>query len=99
MVTEKQVLEKLKKVYDPEVPLNVVDLGFIYGIKVEKDAVEIKMTLTNPMCPMHSVLTRDVQKAVSEIKGIKGVKVDLVFDPPWSPKMMSVEAKKKLGIK
>jgi len=98
MITKKQVLEKLKKVYDPEVPVNVVDLGFIRDVKIKDNKVEIKMTLTNPFCPMHSFITKEVQDAVEKIKGVKGVKVELVFNPPWSPKDISESAKKKLGV-
>lgn len=96
MVTKKQVLEKLKDVYDPEIPINVVDLGFIRDVAIKDDKVNIKMILTNPMCPMHSTITSDIQKAVAKIKGVKDIKVDLIFDQPWSPEMMSKEAKKKL---
>lgn len=99
MTTKNQVLEKLKKVYDPEIPINVVDLGFIRDVKVKDDKVEIKMTLTNPFCPMHSSITREVQDTVEKIKGVKSVKVELVFDKPWSPEMMSKEGKKKLKLK
>ena len=74
----------------------MVDLGFIREVKVKDDIVEIKMTLTNPFCPMKSFIVKNVQDAVEEIKGVKAVKVDLTFDPPWSPEMMSKEAKKKL---
>jgi len=99
MVTKKQVLERLKQVYDPEMPINVVDLGFIRDVKVKDDRVEIKMTLTNPFCPMHGMITKDVQDAVEKIKRVKEVKVELVFDPPWSPDDISKEAKKKLRMK
>jgi len=98
MVTKKQVLEKLKEVYDPEMPINVVDLGFIREVKVKDDKVEIKMTLTNPFCPMHSMITEEVKDAIEKIKDVKGVKVELVFDPPWSPDDISEEAKKKFGV-
>jgi len=98
MVTKKQVLEKLKEVYDPETPINVVDLGFIREVKVKDDKVEIKMTLTNPFCPMHRMITEQVKDAVEKIKDVKEVNVELVFDPPWSPDDISEKAKKKLGI-
>ncbi|MBD3156065.1 MAG: DUF59 domain-containing protein [Candidatus Aenigmarchaeota archaeon] len=98
MVTKKQVMEKLKEVYDPEIPVNVVDLGFIREIKIEKDKVDIKMTLTNPFCPMHSFITGEVQNAIEEIDGVEGVKVELVFDPPWTPDDIKESAKKKLGM-
>ncbi len=98
MVKKKDVIERLEEVYDPEMPLSVVDLGFIREVKVKDDKVEIKMTLTNPFCPMHSHITREVQDAVQEIEGVKGVKVELVFDPAWSPDDISKEGKKKLGV-
>ena len=97
MVTKKQVLEKLKEVYDPEMPISVVDLGFIRQIKIKDNKVEIKMTLTNPFCPMHSMITEEVKNSIEKIKDVKEVKVELVFDPPWSPDDISEEAKKKLG--
>jgi len=98
MITKNKVIEKLKTVYDPEMPINVVDLGFIRDVKVKDDKVEIKMTLTNPFCPMHGMITEEVKESVKKIKGVKGVKVELVFDPPWSPNDISEKAKKKLGI-
>jgi metal-sulfur cluster biosynthetic enzyme len=91
-------MEKLRKVRDPHIPLNIVDLGFIYEVKVDHDKVKIRMTLTNPMCPMSSSITRDVQQKIEEIEGVKEVKINLVFDPPWSPEMIDGEAKKRLGI-
>ena len=98
MVTKSQVIKKLEKIYDPEIPLNIVDLGFIRDINIDEDKVEIKMTLTNPFCPMHSFLVNEVQDAVEKIKGVNKVKVDMVFDPPWSPEMISKDGRKKLGI-
>jgi len=98
MVTKKQIMEKLKEVYDPEIPVNVVDIGFIREVKVEEGKVEIKMTLTNPFCPMHSFITKEVQDAVEEIDGVKSVKIELVFDPPWTPDDIKESAKEKLGM-
>ena len=98
MVTKKQVMDKLEEVYDPHIPVNIVDLGFIYGVEVKDDKVEIKMTLTNPMCPMSSMITSEVKEVVSKISGVKDVKIELVFDPPWSPEMISDKAKKKLEV-
>ncbi|MBL7170179.1 MAG: DUF59 domain-containing protein, partial [Candidatus Aenigmarchaeota archaeon] len=91
--------EKLKEVYDPHMPVSVVDLGFIYDVKIKDDKVEVTMTLTNPMCPMSSMITREVEQSIEKIKGVKAVKVELVFDPPWSSDMISEEAKKELGLK
>lgn len=98
MVTREEILRGLREVYDPEVPVNVVDLGFIREVKVEGNKVEIKMTLTNPFCPMHRTITKDVEDKVSGIEGVDSVRVELVFDPPWSPDDISDEAKKKLGV-
>ena len=97
MVTKNQILDKLKGIYDPEIPINIVDLGFIRDVKVKNGEVRIKMTLTNPFCPMHSYLVSEVEDAVGKIKDVKNVKVDLVFDQPWTPEMISEEARKKLG--
>ncbi len=97
-LTEEKIKEQLKKVIDPEIGLSVVDLGLIYDIKVEGDKVHIKMTLTTPGCPLHQMLVRGVERAVAELEGVKDVQVELVWDPPWHPSMMSEEAKKKLGF-
>jgi len=98
MVDKKQVVSALKKCYDPEISLNVVDLGLIYGINIDGGTVEIKMTLTSPGCPMQSFMIEDIKNRVMEINGVKKVEVELVFDPPWSPKRMSAEARKRLGM-
>lgn len=98
MVTKIQVLEALKTVYDPEFPISVVDLGLIYDVKVDKDNVRIKMTLTTPGCPMSGVIVNMVQQKVESLNGVKKAEVELVFEPPWSPERMSKEARKKFGI-
>lgn len=97
MVTKLQVREALKKVIDPEIGLNIVDLGLIYDVQVEDDVAHVRMTLTVPGCPLSGMLTSQAEKVVSEIEGIKGVKVELTWDPPWNPQMMSDDAKRKLG--
>jgi len=96
MITEEQVRNALKNVYDPEIPVNIVDLGMIYEIKVEDDVVSVKMTLTAPGCPLASTI---IQQVESEISGLnpKDQKVDLVFEPQWTPDLMSDEAKETLG--
>lgn len=96
MVTKNQVLAMLKKCFDPEIPMNIVDLGLIYDIKIKKGDVKIKMGLTSPECPMQSLIIEDVKNKISGIKGVKRVDVDLVFEP-WSPNRMSKKARKKLG--
>ncbi len=99
MLPEKYILEALKTVYDPEIPVNVYDLGLIYEIDVDDyDNVDITMTLTAPNCPMADSIVRDVKEKVSEIEEINKVTVDLTFDPPWDKTMMSEQAKLELGF-
>lgn len=99
MVSKESIVEALKDCYDPEIPINIVDLGLIYDLKIDNDKVYIKMTLTAPGCPMHSLITEQVKQAVKQVEGVKEVFVELVWDPPWSPERMSDEAKRLLGIK
>ena len=98
MVTKKEVLNILKEVIDPEIGISVVDLGLIYDVKVENNKVKIKMTLTSPFCPLSNFLVDSVKEKVKSLD-IKDVKVEIVFDPPWTPEKMSKKAKKILGIK
>lgn len=94
-----EIMEALKTCYDPEIPVNIVDLGLIYDVKVRDDnSVYIKMTLTAPGCPAGFLLDAQVKEAVMQVKGVKDVEVELVFDPPWTPERMSDEAKAILGI-
>ena len=98
MVTKKDVMNALRKCYDPEIGISLVDLGLIYDVQVDKDKVHIKMTLTTPACPMHSYMVHDVREKVKTLKDVKEVNVELVWDPPWTPDRMSKEAKKRLGM-
>jgi len=98
MVTKIQVLNALKEVYDPEIPVSVVDMGLIYDVKVEKDRVMVKMTLSMPGCPMAALITSMVKERIESMKGVKSAEIELVFEPRWTPDMMSKEAKKKLGL-
>ncbi len=98
MATKSQILEALKTVYDPEFPISVVDLGLIYDVKADKDSVRVKMTLTNPGCPMSGMIVDMVKRKVESLKGVKIASVELVFEPPWTPERMSKEARKKFGI-
>jgi len=101
-ISEELILSKLKEVYDPEIPfINIVDLGLIYDVKVdEENNVYIKMTLTTPGCPLANVITEYIKEFLKEnVEGVKEVHVELVWDPPWTPKRMSPEAKRLLGIK
>jgi len=100
MATEEEVREALKTVEDPEIHIDVINLGLIYGVKVsEAGDVEIKMTLTSPFCPVGPEMVASAEEAASSVPGVKSAKVEIVFAPPWDPvKMASDEAKDKLGI-
>ena len=98
MVTKKEVMKVLKECYDPEIPISIVDLGLIYDVKVEKGRVKIRMTLTAPTCPMSSFIVENVRNRVKEIKGVKSVDIELVFEPAWSPERMSKKARRILGF-
>jgi len=98
-LTIKQVLEVLKEVSDPEVGINVVDLGLIYGIKIDdNDNVTITMTMTSPMCPVTSIILADVQLRLERIPGIGKVDIELVWEPAWSAEMISSEYRAQLGV-
>lgn len=99
MVTEEQVLAALKNCYDPEIPINVVDLGLIYDIKIDDDQVKVKMTLTARGCPMHSAIMQCALEHLQAIHGVKDAGVEIVWDPPWNRDMISEEGKKALGLK
>ncbi|PLX08950.1 MAG: FeS assembly SUF system protein [Marinilabiliales bacterium] len=96
---EKNIVCALKTVFDPEIPVNVYDLGLIYKIEVsEKFDIEIDMTLTAPNCPMVDQLIEDIRNAVKTVYNVRGVSINIVFDPPWSQDMLSDEAKLDLGL-
>jgi len=98
LVTMEEIVKALKECYDPEIPVNVWDLGLIYDVNVDGDKVHVKMTLTAPGCPMHSFISKDVQQKLQSISGVKEATVEVVWDPPWSPDKMSPDAKVQLGI-
>ena len=96
---ENIVLSVLKTIYDPEIPVNVYDLGLIYSVEIDDDNnVEIEMTLTAPNCPVADSILAEVKDKVNFIQGVKTANVKLVFDPPWDKDMMSEEAKLELGF-
>jgi len=97
-VDEKDVLNALKRVVDPEIGINIVDMGLVYSIDVKDKSVHIKMTLTSPFCPLGYFIVGEVERALKDV-GFKNVDVEIVFDPPWTPERMSEEAKRKLGWK
>jgi FeS assembly SUF system protein len=94
-----RVIEALRTVYDPEIPVNIFELGLIYRIDVDDDdAVHIDMTLTSPMCPVAETLPEEVKAKVEALDGVQAAKVNVIWDPPWNPSMMSEEAQLELGI-
>ena len=97
-VSQAHVEEALRSVYDPEIPVNLLDLDLVYDVAVEGSLVRIRMTLTAPGCGMGPVLVDDVRYRVGKVPGVTDVEVDLVFDPPWSREMMSEEAQLELGM-
>ena len=98
MLTEEVVLEQIKQVIDPDVGLNIVDMGLIYGVDINDDIVDITMTLTSPGCPAAPQLLNGSQTVVQQLDGVEEVNVNVVWTPPWDPEMMSEEAKDELGI-
>ena len=95
-VTSQQILDSLKQCMDPEIPINVVDMGLIYGVNVNADnKIDIKMTMTTRGCPLHDTLVSDVKRYVNKVSGVNGVNVEIVWEPAWTPEKMS-EAGKKL---
>jgi len=97
-VTQEQVFEALRDCYDPEIPVNLVDLGLIYDVKIIDDWVGVKMTLTTPGCGMSGMISQNVRNRVLKVPGVKDADVRIVWDPAWSPARMSEAAKKKLGM-
>jgi len=97
-VTNQQVLDSLKECMDPEIPINVVDMGLIYGVDVKDDnKVDIKMTMTTRGCPLHDTLVSDVKRYVNKVPGVAGVNVEIVWEPAWTPERMSEEGKKLIN--
>jgi FeS assembly SUF system protein len=94
-----QIVAALKKVFDPEMPVNIYELGLIYGIEIDDAGrVDVRMTLTAPNCPVAGSLPAEVERAVRAVPGVTGVKLELTFDPPWTKARMSEAAKLALGI-
>ena len=98
-LTKESVVEALKTVYDPEIPVNVVDLGLVYDVQVnETGGIYVQMTLTFPGCGMGPFIAQQAEWAVQDLEGAGEVEIEMVFDPPWSPELISEEAKAQLGI-
>lgn len=102
-LTREEVLEALKECYDPEIPVNIVDLGLIYEIRIappspELHHVEVDMTMTSPGCPSHVSISQQVQQRLQQMPQVSAATVNVVWNPPWTPDRLSAEARQKLGI-
>jgi metal-sulfur cluster biosynthetic enzyme len=95
--TYDEIIEALSHVFDPELGINIVDLGLVYDVVVQEGHVQVALTLTTPACPLGSVLTDDVRHALTGLPGVESVEVELVWSPAWHPMMMSAWAKQQLG--
>jgi FeS assembly SUF system protein len=99
MTLKEKIIEEVRKIYDPELPVNIYELGLIYDIKVENDnLVKVKMTLTTPNCPAAEILPDEVKDSIMQVEGIEKVDLELVWDPPWDKEMMSEAAKLELNL-
>ena len=98
MDLKEKVIAEIKKIYDPEIPVNIYELGLIYDISIKDNDVSVKMTLTTPNCPVAESLPKEVKDSILEIKEVKKVDLDLVWEPPWDKTMMSEAAKLELNL-
>ena len=99
MELKNKIITEIKKIYDPEIPVNIYELGLIYDIQIDKDNnVKVNMTLTTPNCPVAESLPKEVEDSIKEIEGVKKIDLDLVWDPPWDKSMMSESAKLELNL-
>ena len=99
MELKDQIIAEIKKIYDPEIPVNIYELGLIFDIKVEnRNTAKVKMTLTSPNCPVAESLPKEVKDGIMQVEGIDKVDLDLVWDPPWDKSMMSESAKLELNL-
>ena len=98
MSVKDKIIEEIRKIYDPELPVNIYELGLIYDIKVNGNKAEIKMTLTTPNCPVAESLPKEVKEGALQVEGIDDVNLELVWDPPWNKDMMSDAAKLELNL-
>jgi FeS assembly SUF system protein len=99
LVIESEVLEALRTCFDPEIPVNIYELGLIYNVNVEEGgAVTITMTLTSPHCPAAQSMPAEIEEKVKAVSGVTDIKIDLVWDPPWDPSKMSEAARLQLGM-
>ena len=98
MDLKEKVINEIKKIYDPEIPVNIYELGLIYDVSIIEKNVKVKMTLTTPNCPVAESLPKEVKESIMEIAGVDKVDLDLVWEPPWDKSMMSEAAKLELNL-
>tara|TARA_B100001741_G_scaffold204072_1_gene168546 strand:- start:134 stop:439 length:306 start_codon:yes stop_codon:yes gene_type:complete len=98
MELKEKIIEEIKKIYDPEIPVNIYELGLIYNVSVKDKNVSVKMTLTTPNCPVAESLPKEVKDSIMNVEGVEKVELDLVWDPPWDKSMMSEAAKLELNL-
>ena len=98
MELKEKVINEIKKIYDPEIPVNIYELGLIYDVSIIEKNVKVKMTLTTPNCPVAESLPKEVKESIMEIDGVDKVDLDLVWEPPWDKSMMSEAAKLELNL-
>ena len=98
MDLKEKVISEIKKIYDPEIPVNIYELGLIYDVSVKQNDVKVKMTLTTPNCPVAESLPKEVKNSIMQIDGVDKVDLDLVWEPPWDKSMMSEAAKLELNL-
>ena len=98
MASKEDVMNVLKECYDPEIPVNIVDLGLVYDVQLNDGKVFIKMTLTTPACPLGALIDEQIKAKLLKLEGIKEVEVEIVWDPPWNIEKMSPEARMSLGV-
>ena len=98
MELKEKVIAEIKKIYDPEIPVNIYELGLIYDIAIKNKDVKVKMTLTTPNCPVAESLPKEVKDSIMELEDVDNVDLDLVWDPPWDKSMMSEAAKLELNL-
>jgi len=97
-ITEAEVYEVLRECYDPEIPVNIVDLGLVYGVTVSGGVINVMMTLTAPGCQMGAMITQEIQDKLLGLPGCQDAIVEIVWDPPWTPHMMTEAARKQLNL-
>ncbi len=96
-VDKEQIYEALKRVYDPEIPVDVVNLGLVYDVSIDGERIAVKMTTTASGCPVGNYIVAQAKRAIGRVEGVKEVEVELVYDPPWKESMISEEGRRMLG--